>query len=266
MPIFGDLGWRKRGLAVLPLQALRRHITILGSTGTGKTETINRIAYAARSVERMQVIEIDAKGNTKREEEESEDNAARFVAAMHEAGAKSVLVYPSLHYNGWLGTPTELKNRLLSVVDYSESAYYGDVASNALSLALGAPTTPRNSEHFLANLNLGRLKLIYKDTPRQLQRVNKLDKHLLSEVEMRYQVFFEAMAGTLDGPLDLANCDAAYLRVRGFALRDEAPRLGRFLVADFMHYLEARRKPGTLTLFIIDEFNALRMREMTSIL
>src|SRR5262249_12460030 len=107
---------------------------------------------------------------------------------------------------------------------------------------------------------------IYKDNPRQLRRVNKLNKALLAEVEMRYQVFFDAVGETLDGTLDLATCDAAYLRVRGFALRDEAPRLGRFLIADFMHYLATRRKPGTLTLFIIDELNALRMQEMTSIL
>jgi hypothetical protein len=109
------------------------------------------------------------------------------------------------------------------VVDYNESRYYGDVASNALSLALGAPTTPRSRSHFLANLQLDRLKALYKDNPRQLRRVHRLDKQLLAEVEMRYQVFFDAVGDTLDGTLDFANCDAAYLRVRGFALRDEAP-------------------------------------------
>jgi len=57
-----------------------------------------------------------------------------------------------------------------------------------------------------------------------------------------------------------------YLRVRGFTLRAEAPRLGRFLVSDFIHYIAERRRPGVRTLFIIDEFNALRMREETSIL
>src|SRR5216684_2723525 len=44
------------------------------------------------------------------------------------------------------------------------------------------------------------------------------------------------------------------------------PRLGRFLVSDFMHYIAERRRPGVRTLFIIDEFNALRMLEETSIL
>jgi len=185
---------------------------------------------------------------------------------MSAAGADTVKVFPSLYYNGWQGSPAELKNRLLSVIDYSESAYYGDVASNALDLALHAPTTPRSSAHFLANLRFDRLKAMYQRDPLQYQRVLNLNKKLLEQVEMRYQVFFSAMAGQLDGTLDYADADAVYLRVRGFALRNEAPRLGRFLIYDFMHYLAERRRPGTQTLLIIDEFNALRMREETSVL
>jgi len=263
--LLGDLKWRKRGLAVFPLDALHLHTIILGSSGTGKTETILRMAATARAAHRLQVIYPDAKGETKRDEEASQDNAARFVAAMHQAGAVNVFVYPSLHYHGWQGTPTELKNRLLAVVDYTEP-FYGDFASLVLDLALNAPTTPRTSSHFLANLRLDRLKAIYKDNKLEYQQILGLDKDLLTKCEMRYQVFFRAMQGTLDGTLDLANCDAAYLRVRGFTLRNEAPRLGRFLVADFMHYIAERRKPGVQTLFIIDEYNALRMQELTSVL
>ena len=135
-----------------------------------------------------------------------------------------------------------------------------------LDLALGAPTTPRSSTHFLANLQFSRLKAIYANDPFQYRRVLALEKRLLQQVEMRYQVFFSAMAGQLDGTLDYANADAVYLRVRGFTLRNEAPRLGRFLISDFMHYIAERRHSGVQTLLIIDEFNALRMREETSIL
>jgi len=262
----GDLAWKKRGLFILPEKALRRHAVVLGSTGSGKSVTLERCAYGACKVYHQQVIYLDAKGETKREDEASEDNAAHFVAAMHAAGANNVLVFPSLFYNGWQGTPTELKNRLLSVIDYAESPYYGDVAANVLDLALNTPTTPRSSTHFLANLRLDRLKAIYKDSPLQYRRVLALDKHLLEQVEMRYQVFFAAVAGQLDGTLDYGSADAVYLRVRGFTLRNEAPRLGRFLIFDFMHYIAERRSPGVQTLFIIDELNALRMREETSLL
>src|SRR6266516_4860820 len=262
----GDLAWKQRGLFVFPLKALRYHAVVLGSSGSGKSVTLERSAYGAHKVYHQQVVYLDAKGETKREDEAGQDNAAHFVAAMQAAGAKNILVFPSLYYNGWHGTPAELKNRLLSVIDFSESAYYGDVAANALDLALSAPTTPRSSAHFLANLRLDRLKAIYKDDSLQYRRVLALDKRLLAQVEMRYQVFFSAVAGQLDGSLDYANADAVYLRVRGFTLRNEAPRLGRFFVADFMHYMAERRRAGVQTLFIIDEFNALRMREETSIL
>lgn len=262
----GDLQWTHRNHFTFPKKALQLHTTILGTSGSGKTETILRLCYGAHKAYGLQVIYLDAKGDSKREEEQAEDNAARFVATMTTAGATSVKVFPSLYLNGWLGDATALKNRLLSVIDLSESPYYGDVAANAVDLALTAPTIPRSSHHFLANLRLDRLKAIYKDDPRQYQRVLSLDKDLLQQVEMRYQVFFKAVRGTLDGTLNYCDADAVYLRVQGFALRNEAPRLGRFLVSDFMHYIAERRRAGTETLFVIDEFGALRMREETSIL
>jgi hypothetical protein len=218
----GNLAWKRRGMFGYPLKALRHHAVALGSTGSGKSVTLSRNAYGARLVYHQQVVYLDAKGETKREDEAGEDNAARFVATMQAAGAKNILVFPALYYHGWHGTPAELKNRLLSVIDYGESAFYGDVAANALDLALSAPTTPRSSAHFLANLQYDRLRAIYANDPPQYRRVLALDKHLLAQVEMRYQVFFSAMAGQLDGTLDYANADAVYLRVRGFALRAEA--------------------------------------------
>lgn len=262
----GDLEWIRRKLFGYPLKALRYHAVALGGSGSGKTETLFRLSYGGRKVYQMQVIYLDAKGETKRDEEQGEDNAARFVAIMQAAGAQNIKVFPSLYYDGWKGTPAELKNRLLSIIDFSESAFYGDVAANVVDLALSAPTTPRSCGHFLANLRFDRLKAIYANDPHYYARVLHLDTDLLKQVEMRYQVFFSAMAGQLDGTLDYADADAVYLRVRGFALRNEAPRLGRFLVHDFMHYVAERRRPGVITLFIIDEFNALRLREETSIL
>ena len=262
----GDLLWSRKRLFTFPLAALRHHAVCLGATGSGKTETLYRCAYGAYKVYRLQVIYLDAKGESKRAEEQEGDNAARFVATMQAAGARSIKVFPSSYYNGWQGTPTELQNRLLAVIDFSESQFYGDVAANAVFLALHTPTTPRSSDHFLANLHPDRLKESYKDDPRLYERVLRLDKHLLAQVRMRYEVFFNAMGGQLDGELTYEDADAVYLRVRGFTLRQEAPRLGRFLVYDFMHYIAERRRSGVNTLFIIDEFNALRMREETSVL
>src|SRR5947207_3329335 len=131
----GDLAWTRNKHFVYPLKALRYSAVALGSSGSGKSETLRRVAYGAYKVYHRQVIYLDAKGNTKRDDEESEDSAACFLATMRMAGAQTIKVFPALHYAGWQGSPAELKNRLLSVIDFTESAFYGDVASNALDLA-----------------------------------------------------------------------------------------------------------------------------------
>src|SRR5258707_4124870 len=264
----GDLTWTHQHLFTFPLEALRHYIVCLGASGSGKTETLLRLAYGARRVYRQQVIYLDAKGEQKPEEEQEADTAARFVATMRAAGATSVKIFPAPHYTGWLGTPTALHNRLLSVLDFSESPYYGDVAANAVYLALHAPITPRSSRQFLAHLRPDRMEALYSQQPGALERIRRLDRRLLEQVRMRYEVFFNAVRGQLDGELsyDEEGTDAVYLRVQGFALRQEAPRLGRFLTHDFMHYIAERRSPGVTTLFIIDEFNVLRLREEISVL
>jgi hypothetical protein len=261
----GDLAWTRKGFFTFPRSALRLHAVCLGASGSGKTETLYRCAYGAYKVYGQPVIYLDAKGESKRDEEKQDDSAARFVATMRTAGAQRIGVFPARYYDGWQGTPTELQNRLLSIIDYGESAYYGDVAAHVVFLALNTPVTPRSSTEFLKNLHLERLKTLSKGTP-LYARVAALDKEQVQQVRMRYEVFFNAMAGQLDGMLRYTDYDAVYLRVRGFTLRNEAPRLGRFLVTDFMHYIAERRRAGLTTLFIIDEFNALRMREETSIL
>ncbi len=230
----GDLTWTHQHLFTFPLEALRHHIVCLGASGSGKTETLLRLAYGARRVYRQQVIYLDAKGEQK----------------PGAAGATSVKIFPATHYNGWLGTPTALHNRLLSVLDFSESPYYGDVAANAVYLALHAPITPRSSRQFLAHLRPDRMEALYSQQPGALERIRRLDRRLLEQVRMRYEVFFNAVRGQLDGELsyDEEGTDAVYLRVQGFALRQEAPRLGRFLTHDFMHYIAERRSPGVTTL------------------
>jgi hypothetical protein len=257
--------WTRKGYFTLPSTALRHHAVCVGASGSGKTETLYRCAYGAYKVYGQQVVYLDAKGESKRDEEKQEDSAARFMATMRAAGAQRIGVFPATYYDGRQGTLTDLQNRLLSIIDFSESAYYGDVAANVVFLALNTPVAPRSSTTFLNNLHLDRLKVLYKGTP-LYARVAGLDEKQVSQVRMRYEVFFNAMAGHLDGTLRYTDYDAVYLRVRGFTLRNEAPRLGRFLVADFMHYIAERRRAGMQTLFIIDEFNALRMREETSIL
>jgi hypothetical protein len=175
-------------------------------------------------------------------------------------------MFPSTYYNGWLGDATLLYNRLMAVIDYSESPYYGDVAADVVRFAIFAPGgPPRSSREFLANLNQDRLKALYKGRP-EVAAIGTLDRRLLGQVQMRYRVFFGAIRGQLDGPLSYDGVDAVYMRIRGFALRDEAPRLGRFLALDYAHYVDSRKPRDVEAMLIIDEYNALHMGSEGSIL
>ena len=78
----GDLAWIRNKHFVFPQKALRYSAVALGSSGSGKSEMLRRAAYGAHKVYQRQVIHVDVKGNKKRDDEESEDNAARFVATM----------------------------------------------------------------------------------------------------------------------------------------------------------------------------------------
>ena len=252
--------WRRGDLVGFPMEALNQHVVILGATGSGKTETMLRLAYGARKCYGYQICYLDAKGD------EQADTPARFVAAMQAAGARSVRMFPATYYNGWKGTPRDLYNRLMAVIDYSESRYYGDVAADVVRLALNSPAgVPRSGQQLLALMTYRGLMAAYKGTP-QMATIASLDKKLLNQVAMRYRVFFGVVEGQLDGALGYEDADALYLQVKGFLLRDEAPRLGRFLVLDFAHYLSERKPRTTRTLLLIDEVNALRIRDEMSIL
>ncbi len=257
----GDLvAWRRGDWVGFPSYDLGEHTICVGSSGSGKTESLLRLAYGARKFYGRQIIFIDAKGD------ERQETAARFVAAMRAAGAQRVRMFPATYYNGWKGSAVDLFNRLISVIDYSESRFYGDVAADILRLALNAPTgVPRSSQQLLDAMTFRRLMEAYKRTP-QVTAVAGLDRKLLNQVLMRYRVFFGAMNGQLDGTLSYEDADAVYVMIKGFTLRDEAPRLGRFLALDFAHYAAARKPPDVHALLIIDEFNALRMRDEASIL
>jgi hypothetical protein len=257
----GDLAWRSQGNWIgVPGVALGEHIVAIGASGAGKTEALLRFAFAARRTYGCQVTYIDAKGDTRA------DTPARFFAVMRKAGAANLRMFPASYYNGWRGSARDLYNRLLSIIDYSESAFYGDVAADVIRLAVYAPQgVPRSSQQFLSRLDLNTLKALYKGRP-ESRAVSKLERDRVNTVAMRYRVFFGALAGQLDGTLGYEDTDACYVQVQGFALRDEAARLGRFLAVDYAHYL-AERKPRALrSLLIIDEVQSLRMSNELSTL
>jgi len=232
----------------LPPEHLNKHGLVIGAPGSGKTETLLRIAALVRKYYGWQVIYVDLKGDPATQ--------TRFVAAMRQVPKTRVRTFPASHYDGWRGDGNAIFNRLLGIQDYSE-AYYKSIAVKMLRLAISSPLgVPRNSRELLARLDLDTLRTIYQNQP-EIVQLASMDRRLASGVSDRYWGFFASLDGKLDGDLAYEDADAIYLLVEGLALREEAKSLGRFLVEDFIHYVPARKKPSTMVLFLVDEISTL---------
>ncbi|HLI55736.1 MAG TPA: helicase HerA-like domain-containing protein, partial [Actinomycetota bacterium] len=119
-----------------PAADLARHGVVVGAAGSGKTETLLRIAALAAAEYRWQVVFVDAKGDPATRD--------RFVGAMHSSRVGAVRTFPAEPYDGWRGDTRALVNRLMEVTDYSEP-YYREMALRVLGLAVGAPDGPPRS-------------------------------------------------------------------------------------------------------------------------
>src|SRR5215469_13002638 len=104
-----------KGKFVLPESTLARPGVVIGEAGSGKTETLLRLAFAAAFIYGYYVLYVDAKGDC--------TTAARVLTAMWAAGKHRVKVFPYSPYYGWTGDADTLFNRLMAVQSYSEEYY-----------------------------------------------------------------------------------------------------------------------------------------------
>jgi hypothetical protein len=254
LPVHGDLReWITRGLFILPIQELGKHGIVLGTSGTGKSETLLRLAVGAACVCGWQVIYIDGKGDR--------DAGVRFVAAMKAARLQRVKMFPAEPYAGWIGGEEALLSRLLAVEEYSDT-HYRAVAENLLRLTISVPEKPvRNSVELLVRLNLtnGVLLGLYKGCPEQEAYLMYLSKRDPLGVYNRYAALLGKLHGRLDGSWSFDTVDAAYVCLDGLALSGIISGLGRYFVEDFSHYAGCRKPRDRRVLFIFDELSAVEV-------
>ena len=237
-----------RGLVILSPKRVCHHVLVCGATGSGKTETVLRLAYAVAKCSDAPVFYLDGKGDR--------DTAERFVGLMADAG-RATRVFPNEPFDGWRGEPHEIHGRLMEVIDYSSdgpASWYRDVAKNVLRLVCEHPDgPPRSSAAALERMDHDVLAKAHPES----SAVGAVTKMQVSQVRLRYEAFFGQTRGALDGGWAFEDTKAAYLLLDSLSLREEANGLARLLFEDFSHYFTARKPKSQFAMLIVDEFSAL---------
>jgi hypothetical protein len=234
---------------ILPPAWLCRHVLVCGATGSGKTETVLRLAWTLAGATDARVYYLDGKGDR--------ETAERFVGVMADAG-RTARVFPNERFDGWRGEAHEIVSRLLEVVDYARegpAAWYRDVARNVVLLACEHPEgPPRSSRMLLERMDLEDLRAAHGPSRGALRA---LRAQQVEQVRLRYEAFFGQMRGALDGRWAWEDADAAYVLLDSLRMHEETAGLWRFMVEDFTHYFSARKPREQLCVLILDELAAL---------
>jgi hypothetical protein len=241
----------RRGRVSLPLQRLEHHLLVTGATGSGKTETVLRIAYSLAHASDWTIVYIDAKGDWQ--------TKARFAALMQRAG-REVALFPDENYDGWRGSADEISNRLLQLIDFADEGggtYYRDLAVMAVRLACCAPCgPPRSSRDLRQRLSRDALTELYAGRPEAAEAAS-FRREDLDAIRARYTAFFATVGDQLDGSLALEQVDSAYFLLDGLRLKYETGYLARFLVEEFTQWAVARKPRDKHVLLVVDEFSAI---------
>jgi hypothetical protein len=243
---------RRRGRVYLPLERLAHHLLVAGATGSGKPETVLRIADSLARASNWKIVFIDGKGDPQ--------TMNRFATLMEDAG-RNVWLFPNDPYDGWRGSSTEIAGRLLQLIDFAQEGggtYYRDLAVSTIRLACGAPAgPPRSAAELLERLHRNALLSLYPKQSLAVNEITALDKQQLDGIRARYAAFFTTVAGNLDGTAALDEIDTGYFLLDGLRLKHETGHLARFLVEEFTQWAVARKPREQRVLLIVDEFSAI---------
>ena len=205
--------------------ACARHMVIVGSTGSGKTNLMIRLwagwftatlqASRAGNGSRPLLVVLDCKGG--RDARRKADRTRRLLYA---AGARRVAIWPDeARLSMWDLPPQDLAVLLDQMIESGTgaAAYYADMLYACVVLAVTAPPGPPfNAASFLDRLDTKWLQHAWGDGrhPRQFEQARAAAKHL-RDIQLRYATLLDRLGPALDGPGRLDEADAWYFILEG---------------------------------------------------
>jgi type IV secretion system coupling TraD/TrwB family protein len=256
----------------LQLSELERHVTLVGTTGSGKTTTLTRLMDAAMAAG-WSVLVVDAKGGRLAD-------VCRSLGAAHSVPAR---IWLPGHAEGWTydlcaGEPTAVGNRLVGAFEHGrDGQVYRNLSQALVPLAAralvesGQPCTLDSLRYSLDETHLAGLARHTADVELKTELLtmvnNPLHRTTLSGIAgrlrtLRYGVFGPWLLPS-ERTLDLADCvrtpGVTYLGLPATAASEDVALVGRVLIQHLKQVaydgLWQTASPPGLVLF--DEFASL---------
>jgi hypothetical protein len=273
-PYFGivqadrGLRWGRTGRACQLPAAKVAHIVVAGASGAGKSELVHRLCEWTVEHTDAQVIYLNAK------EPAPGDEPSRRLIAHAEAHGKTgrALIPGVAPYDGFRGTPAEVRQRLLSAEMWSEP-FYKHGTTVLLALALGVLSATGRPAGQLADVltllcDRGQMQLLAATDPLAGDILAHVDERSWAGTVQRYASLALTMA-RWTGPRELGgwsfeDADVCCMDLPTSTEPDAAQALLRHVLKDLWGYLTgpARRPRGgdgrfRPLLVVLEELSAL---------
>ena len=273
IPVGGTIraiGHRWHPVLTLPAASCARHMVIVGSTGSGKTNLMIRLwagwftatlqAARAGRGDRPLLVVLDCKGGR-----DARRKAERTRRLLYGAGARRVAIWPDeARLCLWDLPPEELTVLLYQMIDSGTgaAAYYADVLQAVLSLAVLAPCgPPSGTRGFLDRLNAKWLQNAWNDGRHadEVEQARSAARHM-PDIQLRYATLLRRLGPALDGPGRLEEADAWYCILEGTRERSVAEAQAMALTELAAHAATSLDSEPRAMLLAADDYSAVSGR------
>ena len=253
-----ELGiFHKHNAVHMAEEVLDQHVFVLGTTGAGKSETLKRLIYEVLTKTDRDVIVVDGKGEEKLANELQRlcQQNGRGQAPIFKMGQGS----QGDAYNGFIGQPMDIYNRLAALVGVQEAegnaTFYADMSRNILQLVCFAPEkgAPKNFTEAIRRIGKAWLVEAWQDDQDEQENIEEIkDEHITALKNRMLAVARPLKSQVSDEGFILEESRSAIFSIRTQSVSDTAKGFLYFLIEDIKDYVGKRQqRPGLL---VIDEF------------